>query len=63
MTDAAQHRFDQAIAAGRRPAVFMFQPNKFEAVTPERLAEWESSITGAFSAFLRGEALAARAPA
>ena len=62
MADAAQDRFDQAIAAGRRPAVFMFQPNKFEAVTPE-LAEWESSIAGAFSAFLRGKALAARAPA
>jgi hypothetical protein len=48
MADAAQDAFSQALASGRRPAVFMFQPNKFEIVMPDRLAEWEYSITQYF---------------
>lgn len=48
-------------AGDRRPAVFMFQPTKFEPVTPERLAEWERSITDYFGLpepDLDGEAMA-----
>ena len=39
---------DQAIARGRRPAIFMFQPHRFERVTPDRLVEWERSIANYF---------------
>ncbi|MEV0095036.1 hypothetical protein [Streptomyces sp. NPDC050738] len=30
---------------GRRPAVFPFRPHTFTAVTPERLTEWEESLS------------------
>jgi len=32
------------VPAERRPVVFMFQPNAFEPVTPDRLAEWERAL-------------------
>jgi hypothetical protein len=44
VSDTAQGRFEEALVGGRRPAIFMFQPNKFDAVTTDRLAEWEYSI-------------------
>ena len=43
-----QEELDRAIARGRRPAIFMFQPGKFERVTPDRLVEWERSIANYF---------------
>jgi hypothetical protein len=39
-----QAELDEAMSAGRRPTVFMFQPTKFEAIAPDRLVEWERSI-------------------
>jgi hypothetical protein len=41
---SAQTDLEKALASGRRPAIFMFQPNKFEAVPPDRLAEWEYQV-------------------
>lgn len=38
----------EQLPAGRRPAVFMFQPNGFEAVTPDRLLEWEQTLVDRF---------------
>lgn len=43
MGDYAEHG-DAEPTGGRRPAVFMFQPNKFEAVPPDRLGEWEYQL-------------------
>jgi hypothetical protein len=43
-----QEELDRAIARGRRPAIFMFQPHRFERVTPDRLLEWEHSIANYF---------------
>jgi hypothetical protein len=34
----------EQLPAGRRPAVFMFQPNGFDPVTPDRLLQWEQTL-------------------
>ncbi|MGS2642691.1 hypothetical protein [Streptosporangium sp. LJ11] len=52
-------------ADGRIPVVFMFQPTRFETVTGDRLAEWESymmqnvgigNVTDAFTLKATGSA-------
>jgi hypothetical protein len=37
-------RLAQALAEGRRPSVFMFQPARFERVVSDRLSEWEDVV-------------------
>jgi hypothetical protein len=37
-------RLAQALAEGRRPSVFMFQPSRFERVGSDRLSEWEDVV-------------------
>lgn len=44
MGDSEKDEFEQALASGRRPAVFMFQPKRFRPVPAEQLEEWERSI-------------------
>lgn len=38
------YSLEEALAQGRRPTVFMWQPIRFELVPSERLHEWETLI-------------------